>query len=82
MCLARLHCVGGIHSNISPLMLVGEIVAFAKIARAMKAARGAKIGATMADMSATATAAITSSKKPLDSSLPSSSKRPKVYSLS
>ncbi|ESW07537.1 hypothetical protein PHAVU_010G138300 [Phaseolus vulgaris] len=44
-------------------MLVGGIAAFAKIAGAMKAAGGVKVGAAAAAMAAAATATITGSKK-------------------
>ncbi|XP_021846048.1 uncharacterized protein [Spinacia oleracea] len=44
-------------------MLVGGIAAFAKIAGAMKAAGGVKLGAAAAAMTAAATAAVTGSKK-------------------
>jgi len=44
-------------------MLVGGLAAFAKIAGAMKAAGGAKVGAAAAAMTAAAAAAVTGSKK-------------------
>ncbi|KAK7381763.1 hypothetical protein VNO80_00310 [Phaseolus coccineus] len=44
-------------------MLVGGIAAFAKIAGAMKAAGGVKVGAAAAAMAAAATATITGSKQ-------------------
>ncbi|XP_020226917.1 uncharacterized protein LOC109808356 isoform X1 [Cajanus cajan] len=44
-------------------ILVGGIAAFAKIAGAMKAAGGAKMGAAAAAMTAAATAAMTGSKQ-------------------
>ncbi|KMT04896.1 hypothetical protein BVRB_7g170630 [Beta vulgaris subsp. vulgaris] len=51
-------------------MLVGGIAAFAKIAGAMKAAGGVKLGAAAAAMTAAATAAVTGSKKEPDASKP------------
>ncbi|XP_038720989.1 uncharacterized protein LOC120013299 [Tripterygium wilfordii] len=44
-------------------MLVGGIAAFAKIAGAMKAAGGAKLGAAAAAMTAAASAAMSGSKQ-------------------
>ncbi|XP_022143791.1 uncharacterized protein LOC111013620 [Momordica charantia] len=44
-------------------VLVGGIAAFAKIAGAMKAAGGAKLGAATAAMTAAATAALAGSKQ-------------------
>lgn len=44
-------------------ILVGGIAAFAKIAGAMKAAGGVKMGAAAAAMTAAATAAMTGSKQ-------------------
>jgi len=44
-------------------ILVGGIAAFAKIAGAMKAAGGVKMGAAAAAMTAVATAAVTGSKQ-------------------
>ncbi|XP_058193903.1 uncharacterized protein LOC131310741 [Rhododendron vialii] len=44
-------------------MLVGGIAAFAKIAGAMKAAGGVKLGAAAAAMTAAATAAVSGSKQ-------------------
>ncbi|XP_010262101.1 PREDICTED: uncharacterized protein LOC104600704 [Nelumbo nucifera] len=44
-------------------ILVGGIAAFAKVAGAMKAAGGAKLGAAAAAMSAAATAAMAGSKR-------------------
>ncbi|XP_057455220.1 uncharacterized protein LOC130746561 [Lotus japonicus] len=44
-------------------ILVGGIAAFAKVAGAMKAAGGVKIGAAAAAMTAAATAAMTGSKQ-------------------
>ncbi|GAB4857378.1 hypothetical protein Ancab_015287 [Ancistrocladus abbreviatus] len=49
-------------------MLVGGIAAFAKIAGAMKAAGGVKLGAAAAAMTAAATAAVAGSKKEQDTS--------------
>ncbi|KAJ7963182.1 hypothetical protein O6P43_018310 [Quillaja saponaria] len=53
-------------------ILVGGIAAFAKIAGAMKAAGGAKMGAAAAAMTAAATAAISSKQEAEDTSKPSS----------
>lgn len=44
-------------------LLVGGIVAFAKIGGAMKAAGGVKLGAAAAAMTAAATAAVSGSKE-------------------
>ncbi|XP_028108218.1 uncharacterized protein LOC114307051 [Camellia sinensis] len=50
-------------------LLVGGVAAFAKIAGAMKAASGVKLGAAAAAMTAAATAAMSGSKQePEDSS--------------
>ncbi|CAL5361226.1 unnamed protein product [Camellia sinensis] len=50
-------------------LLVGGVAAFAKIAGAMKAAGGVKLGAAAAAMTAAATAAMSGSKQePEDSS--------------
>lgn len=53
-------------------MLVGGIAAFAKIAGAMKAAGGVKVGAAAAAMTAAAAATVTGSKK----DQPDASKQP------
>lgn len=50
-------------------ILVGGLATFAKIAGAMKAAGGAKIGAAAAAMTAAATAAVSTKKDQKDESM-------------
>lgn len=47
-------------------LLVGGVAAFAKIAGAMKAAGGVKLGAAAAAMTAAATAAVSTKQDPKD----------------